>query len=311
MTQGDCRMENTNHRLQNSGRTRFPVLAAACSLMLLSTAARAAPQPKRLEWTDPLGRQPTSYKAWAAEHRAQDDIGHAGKVLQTDDENVVEVAVNSEVFPDLTAELTQYTSDLQAAGYAVRIDTLRGSDPAVLRALLQGIANLKGVLLVGELPVAWYEDDWGGSAPEEFPCDLYFADLNGTFVDNDHDGLYDDHTGNVAPEIWVGRLYARPLTWDDEVRLLKHYFAKNHLYRTGGLVLPDRGLCFNDEDWSGSGNCGLTAIYPTVTVIEDSRTTAANYRTELVNGYEWIHVMSHSSAWGINLSRSKTYSGNL
>ena len=139
-----------------------------------------------------------------------------------------------------------------------------------------------------------------------------FADLNGTFVDSDHDGLYDDHTGNVAPEIWVGRLYTRPLTWDDEVRLLKHYFYKNHLYRTGGLILPDRGCASNDEDWSGSGNCGMTAIYPTVTVIEDSRTTAANYRTELVNGYEWIHVMAHSSAWGNTFrSSSSNYTGTV
>ena len=134
--------------------------------------AFAVPQPKRLQWIDPLGRQPTGYKVWAAVHRAQDEVTHSGKVLQTDDEDVVEVAVNAEVFPDLTAELTQYYPTCRPPATRFRIDTLRGSDPTALRTLLQGIANLKGVLLVGELPVARYEDDWGGSAPEEFPCDL-------------------------------------------------------------------------------------------------------------------------------------------
>jgi hypothetical protein len=270
---------------------------AVCAIGLVSLAW-AAPGPKRLEWIDSLGRQPTGYKVWAQTHVVQDEVTRSGMVLQTGFSNVVEVVVNAAIYPDLIGELAQYTSDLVAAGWSVRIDTMRGARPQALRALLQSITDIKGTVLVGEVPIAWYYSDWGGGSPEEFPCDLYFADLNGTWTDGNNDGLFDDHTGNVAPEIWVGRLYTRPLTWDDEVRLLKHYFYKNHLYRTGGLVLPDRGLCFNDEDWSGSGNCGMTAIYPTVTVIEDSRTTAPNYRTELTSGYEWIHVMAHSSAWG-------------
>jgi hypothetical protein len=286
------------------------------SLLLLvaisSAAPRAVENTIRLRWTDPMGRVPITHEAWAEKHRPADDATRGGRVVETGKLNVVEIVVNAEIYPDLTGELTRYTSDLQAAGYSVRIDTMRGMNPVALRSLLQGISELKGALLVGELPVAWYEADWGGSSPEEFPCDLYFADLNGTWLDGDGDGLYDDHTGNVAPEIWIGRLYARPLTWDDEVRLLRHYFDKNHLYRTGGLTLPDRGLCFNDEDWAGSGDCGLTAIYPTVNVIEDARTTAPNYRTELLNGYEWIHVMAHSSAWG-NTFRSSggNYTGTV
>jgi hypothetical protein len=280
--------------------------------LLLAATSFAAPQPKRLEWIDPLGRRPTSYKAWAATHVVQDEVMHSGMVVQTGKSNVAEVVVNAAIYADLTSELTQYTADLVASGYSVRIDTMRGTRPQALRALLQSVADIKGAVLVGEVPIAWYYSDWGGGQPEEFPCDLYFADLDGTWNDGNNDGLFDGHTGNVAPEIWIGRLYPGSLTWDDEVRLLKHYFYKNHLYRTGGLALPDRGLCFNDEDWAGSGNCGMTAIYPTVTVIEDSRTTAANYRAELVNGYEWIHVMAHSSAWGNTFKSSGgSYTGTV
>jgi hypothetical protein len=309
MKKSDCRLQITDYRLQNHSAFR---IGAAC-LLLLVAAGFAAPQPKRLQWIDPLGRRPTSYKVWAATHRTQDDVTHSGMILQTGFSNVVEVVVNAAIYPDLTSELTQYTSDLVAAGWSVRIDTMRGTQPQALRTLLQGVTNIKGAVLVGELPIAWYYSDWGDNQPEEFPCDLYFADLDGTWTDSNHDGIFDGHTGNVAPEIWVGRLYTRPLTWDDEVRLLKHYFYKNHLYRTGGLSLPDSGLCFNDEDWSPSGNCGLNAIYPTVTVIENNTTTAANYRAQLVKGYEWIHVMAHSSAWGSTFKAADdvTYTGTI
>ncbi|MDH5684189.1 MAG: hypothetical protein OEZ20_06980 [candidate division WOR-3 bacterium] len=273
---------------------------------------RTAENTIRLRWTDPMGRQPQTYREWLLSQSVLDRRTCVGSVVQTGTLNVIEVMVNAEIYQDLTAELDQYANDLIALGYSVRIDTMRSSSHQALRTFLQSQSELVGVLLVGELPVAWYEDDWGGTAPEEFPCDLYFADLNGTWVDNDGDGLYDDHTGNVAPEIWIGRLSAKPLTWDDETRLLKHYFYKNHLYRTGGLTLPDRGLCFNDDDWSGYGNCGLTAIYPSVTVIEQhNQTTAPIYRTQLLTGFEWIHVMSHSSPWGHTFDSDNGYTGTV
>lgn len=67
--------------------------------------------------------------------------------------------------------------------------------------------SICGALLVGHLPVAWFEmdDDFGGSHAE-FPCDLYFMDLNGTWTDPDGDGKLSGHPTNVAPEIFVGRL---------------------------------------------------------------------------------------------------------
>ena len=326
MKRSDYVMKITDYRLPYASRTCGRALAAAGCLMLLAAAGLLSGDTipnqttdsghvprQRLQWIDPLGRQPTSYKVWAKTHVAQDEVTHSGMILQSGYSNVVEVVVNAAIYPNLTSELTQYTSDLVAAGWSVRVDTMRGTRPQALRSLLQGIANIKGAVLVGELPIAWYYSDWGGGQPEEFPCDLYFADLDGTWTDSNNDGIFDGHTGNVAPEIWVGRLYTRPLTWDDEVRLLKHYFYKNHLYRTGGLSLPDSGLCFNDEDWAGSGDGGLTAIYPSVTVIEDGTTTAPNYRAQLVKGYEWIHVMAHSSAWGSTFKASDdvTYTGTV
>jgi hypothetical protein len=137
-------------------------------------------------------------------------------------------------------------------------------------------------------------------------------DLNGTWTDADGDGLYDNHSGNLNLEVWVGRLYARPLSWDDEVRLVRRYFAKNHAYRTGQLSLPDRALSYVDDDWSGFGDCRLSQLYPSVTTVtEGSTTRASDYRVRLTQGYEWIQVCSHSSPWGHTFRVGSGYSGTV
>jgi hypothetical protein len=221
--------------------------------------------------------------------------------------NLVDVVVNADLYPRIAAELEQYQADLVSAGYSVQVDTMRGMSHSALRNHLTGLGQLVGAVLVGELPVAWYEFEG-----EEFPLDIYFMDLNGTWTDSDGDGLYDGHSGNLALEIWVGRLYARPLTWDDEVRLVRRYLAKNHAYRTGQLTLPDRALAYVDDDWSGFGDCRLSELYPDVTTVNQGNTTrTSDYRVRLTQGYEWIQVCSHSSPWGHTFRADGGYRGTV
>ncbi len=283
--------------------SRFGMLMASIAALSLAapiTFDPAQTQPSR--WVDPYGRQPQSHAQWAAgvgrDALAYLVIGEAVGTGKGANQNVVDIVVNSQVYPDVVSELAQFRTDLVAAGYEVRIDTIRGMSAPALRTHLAGLAGLVGALFVGECPVEWYEiNGWG--AWEEFPIDLYFTDLNGTWADTDLDGILDSHTGNVAPEIWLGRLYARTLTWDSETRLYKRYFQKNHLYRTHQLTLPQRALSYVDDDWYGWGSCSVNLVYPITTTIEDmALTTAQGYRQQLQQGYEWIHLCSHSSPWG-------------
>jgi hypothetical protein len=285
---------------------RLAVLLAVASLGLA-----AVTNVKRLEWTDPHGRQPLTYSAWTATRPAALGAARIGSIVEASDANVVDVVVNAELYPSISVEIAQYQTDLADAGYSVQIDTMRGTSAPALRSHLAGISQLVGAVLVGELPVAWYERAWSGGETEEFPIELYFMDLNGTWTDADADGLYDSHTGSTAPEIWVGRLYARPLAWDDEVRLMKRYFAKNHAYRMGELGLPDRGLTYIDDDWVGMDS-SLSLVYSDMTVIEDNNTTrAADYRTRLTDGYEWLEVCCHSSPWGHTWRYNGGYGGTV
>jgi hypothetical protein len=255
---------------------------------------------KELEWTDPLGRSPITYIQWYEDHvdGRITDISSITAYNVVDQQNMVAVIVNASLYAHIVTEIDTFIQDLIAAGYSVQLDTISGMSHTQLRSHLSSISGLTGAILVGETPVAWFETN-GFGGWEEFPHDIYFSDLNGTYIDADADGLYDDHTGNVAPEIWIGRIYARNLTWDSEVSLVKNYFHKNHAYRTGALSVPDRGLSFVDDDWSYWTTCYLDEVYPTVTVINDMyQTIASNYRTQLETGYEWIHICAHSSPWG-------------
>lgn len=256
---------------------------------------------KRLQWIDPYTREPITYSEWSKEHIDQSKPTKISKVYEKiikERQNLVDIVVNASIYPDIVPELNVFTQDLINAGYSIQLDTISGMSHIALRNHLASITDLVGAIFIGEVPIAWFETS-GFGAWEEFPHDIYFSDLNGIYIDGDGDGIYDDHIGSVAPEIWVGRIYARDLTWDNEIRLIKRYFRKNHLYRVDSLSLPQRALSFVDDDWSYWTTCYLDLIYSNVVVINDVyQTIASNYRTQLTQGYEWIHTCAHSSPWG-------------
>ncbi|OYD13827.1 hypothetical protein CH333_09830 [candidate division WOR-3 bacterium JGI_Cruoil_03_44_89] len=267
---------------------------------------------KRLEWLDPYGRKPKRYKKWVKDK--QDlrwlKIGTASLSPKVADTNLVDIIVECRIYHKISSEIEQFSTDLTNEGYAVQIDTVSGMSHELLRAHLASFPGLVGAIFVGELPTAWYEMDvWG---EEEFPIDLYFMDLDGEWIDTNGNGLYDDHTGNFEPDIWVGRIYARQLLWDDEISLMKQYFEKNHQNRTIGLGIPKRALAFVDDDWNYFGSCGLDTVYSDVTVInDDTATIASRYREELYEGYEWVQLCAHSSPWGHTFRVPDGYSGTI
>jgi uncharacterized repeat protein (TIGR01451 family) len=253
-------------------------------------------------WVSPDGRRPTSFAEWQARQPALTRLllsqryRSARKPLVSD--QLVHVLVNPSIYDGIASSLAQWASDAEDAGWSVGIFSASFPDPPSLRSYLAGAASLGGCLLIGDFPVPWYELD----APEheEFPVDLYYMDLDGLWMDGDLDGLYDAHLGNVAPEIWVGRLTAGNLELGgaDEVTLLNNYFAKNHGYRTGDLLLPSRALMYVDDDWEPWAEywgLNLALAYGDTTVISEPETTTAwDYGGRLEDNYEWIQVCAHS-----------------
>lgn len=262
---------------------------------------------RHLQYYDPLGREIMEYKEVIQSFKDSPFIHGLAQysygVLSGDLSGEVVILVNTELYNNIT--LDTFLNDISSMGYSCYVDTLSGGTPQDVRNILQNRWNnhgAVGTIIIGDLPIPWYYHDngsWGSI--EIFPIDYYYMDLDGTWGDGNGDGIFDSHSdgsGDKEADIWLGRLTATYLSCGDEVSLIENYLHKNHLYRTGNLQVPSRALAFNDDDWP-YGDPGLSSIYGSnVQVVENStQTTAQEYSTRLQTGYEFVHLMAHSSPW--------------
>lgn len=242
--------------------------------------------------------------------------GPAFEILEAD--KVVLVLVNTSLRPSIQDELDQYEADINATGYDLAlVETEGGTQDDVKSLILTGYTTwgtaLNGCLLVGELPIPWFQhfDDWYGNE-DTFACDLFYGDMDGTWTDTDSNGVPDSHTdgsGDTKPEIWVGRVTAHDMS-EDEVTLVKRFFANNHQYRLGNTMLPRRALLYQDDDWNTSPGWynSFGNLLSDRDWISDTETTnATDYKTRFDDNYQWLLVCSHSNA---SVNSFRTSSGN-
>ncbi len=263
--------------------------------LIAAASAFATPEGVPIQYMDGHDRQPspasqspafsTGEAGCAIEMPASSTRGMADRVIV-----IVEDGLDEEIEPSLSV----FLADLSADGFTPELWILTGGSATGIRSYLQAEyaeGGLSGAILAGNVPAGWMEGSEG-----EYPMDLYLMDMNGTWVDADANGLF-EYATNWAPEIFVGRLTPTWLSAGTSAELLAGYFAKNHAYRTGSLTLPDRALAYEEAFTGLTGYLGL--VYSDVTTKSDpAGTTADDFRAELLNGYEWVHLIAHSSPWG-------------
>jgi len=294
---------------------------AVIPLWAVITVVTATPPPVTVtRWVSPDSSRPGTFRDWYRTRPASKWCVRPITTAGVGFDDRVAVLVEETLLPSLRASLDTLLSDLARTGYQARAFALSGTAPESLRAFLQAEydSGLVAATLVGDLPIAWFQllDDWNGNGVrdpdedyEEFPCDLYFMDLDGIWQDNwvrydtfdslvpGQDSIYDSHLGAVSPEIGITRLPVATIGRSDS--LLRLYFAKVHQYRTGQLTVTDRALVYIDDDWFPwallwNNNVGL--LYPDRVFISDSeQTRVADYRPRIdTAAYQWIQLCSHS-----------------
>ncbi|MCD4724663.1 MAG: hypothetical protein K8R63_07445 [Bacteroidales bacterium] len=154
------------------------------------------------------------------------------------------VIVIESIWNALKTKINRYVLDIANEGYWADIYTVRNATAKNIRALIKS-KSPKGALLVGNVPAAFYKHD--GS---KFPCDLYYMDTNGTWHETSESCVFDSHTNNVNPEIWIGRLFT-PTNDGNDTGLIKEYFDRNHQFRFGKMEHRRNALSFVDDDWAG------------------------------------------------------------
>ncbi len=280
------------------------------SLFVIATVLYGAEQDEvlLLRWAGPPGSRPGTYEEWIAEHPYTIFSSHLDNAVSGNGrQGSVAILTDSSIAQALASSISQLTSNLQAEGYAVLSYQIAGGTPETLRTFLQNLyntENIEGALLVGDLPIAWFEiaNDFNTYGYADFPIDLFYMDLNGTWLDtmNTGNGKYDGHIGDVNPEIYVGRLITTGLGTD--TLLLKNYFKKDNAYRFDTLLLNQRALVFVDDDWIPNASVwayNVSILYPDTMNYFDAETTRASvYRTKLDTVQAWVSVFVHSWSGG-------------
>jgi hypothetical protein len=272
----------------------------AFALLGVAASAAAAPEGIEIQYMDAHGRRPAPA---ARLIEARPDRGPYSRSVLVDAAPVdagpespgkVVLVVDDAVYGGIVGSLSTFQADLESEGYTVEVWQVSGGSAEDIRSDLQdeyAAGGLDGAIVIGDIPAGWLENGDG-----EYPVDLFLMDMDGSWTDSDGDGLYESASGK-GPEIWVGRLTPTYITAGSSVALLNNYFAKNHAYRMGTLTLPDRALAY-EEAFTGLTDY-LGDLYADVTLKDDPVGTCADdYRAELMAGYEWVHLISHSSPWG-------------
>lgn len=232
------------------------------------------------------------------------------------------VVVNYDLYPDIKSSIDQYVLDVANDGYYADVYRYKGGTAADLRKFIirnrkrliedpreskgekknekdrKRKAALRGVVFVGNLPIAWYEHKARGHS-SVFPCDLFFMDANGRWKDKDKDGDYNIHAGDIDAEIWVGRIWTPDMNGNN-ARLINQYFARNHYFRKGRLGQSNKGLTIVDDDWAGFGDCAMDMMLPSsnIDVCTDKKETNANtYKAKMAKHFGWAQVCAHSNPY--------------
>jgi hypothetical protein len=267
---------------------------------------------ERLQWYSPNGELPGTYEHYQKSHPR---IPARFSTVEYRTSNVflnnasLAILVDETLYPAISTSLAQYLVDLDLDGYTVFVQQVSGGTPEEIKAWVQDryADGYQGILFIGDITAAWAE-----VSGDQFPSDLFYMDLDGTWEDTNADGVYEVHqagTGDMGPEVYVGRIYAATLNYDSEANMVNDYFTKAHAYRTGELIQPWRGLEYVEEDWYDM-DVNLDLVYGTNLTRHDYGffTTAQDYLNQMDLGQHFVQVCVHSYSGGHFFSTRPTES---
>ncbi|MCA4900953.1 MAG: T9SS type A sorting domain-containing protein [Bacteroidota bacterium] len=236
------------------------------------------------------------------------------------------VIVNKDIATAIQPKIQQYVADLAAiekvAVWLNNSDFNALSSASALRDSLRHHyihGNLTGVVFVGDLPITYYElrEDVHGIY-SFFPCDVYFMDLNGVWLDTATNGTwgvtgyFDQHVGNRTAEIWMSRIIgSNTPALGNELTVLNNYFDRLHLRMTGQDDLPRKMCIFGSdvefptmESWI---NDPLLGYKPDEMVVYRRSTPAMtdsqqNWIKVQQEGVEYSLVFEHSYEYGHSMN---------
>ncbi len=205
--------------------------------------------------------------------------------------------VNSTIYQKVIPILNSLEGAMQNAHYFYYfiIKNVSGKNPEEIREMIKKeyeSKSIKGAVLIGNVPLARYEDKAIGDVIE-FP--YYYMDLDGKWKDTNGDGIIDTPSGNYSPEIWVG--IVRSADEDgNNVTQIKEYIDKTIDYIDGKYYPRVQSGAFIDDDFlylDDKIKSSLTSLYIGEEVV-DQNTNSTTFLKFLSNNYAYAYFIAHS-----------------
>lgn len=194
------------------------------------------------------------------------------------------LVVDSTFKQSLSFELSRLINDIESDGwmasviYVNRNDSVTRIKNQINSWALDHLDSQRTLFLFGRVPVPYSgnisPDGHSNDHKGAWPCDGYYADLNGKWTDqtvnvngpgtrNDNlpgDGKFDQSVFPSPLELQVGRVDFSNMNLfpESEEQLLRRYLNKDHAWRTGKLFFSERALIDNNypNDLEALGQTG-------------------------------------------------------
>ncbi|GEM_PF-2296765 len=241
-----------------------------------------------------------------------------------DKECTVALIIDSNVYESLLKEINQYKEDLKREfNYNVLIKEFpSSSDRKEIKDYIKNLylnKNLKGVLLIGDIPTATFihpkiPTDSIFLIEGAIKGDFYYLDIYDKCKYMPEKDAYDYSQYSCNPPdriplFWISRLTPPKKLKFEWVQLLKNYFNRNHNYRTGGYKYDQKILFYlpilNDapEEYGKElldfifKKLNEYGIYKPsqVKVIDYRLNSSEEYLNELNQPYEFAFINAHGS----------------
>lgn len=234
------------------------------------------------------------------------------------------IIAENNLYNSLSSEIRTYAEDAHAVfGYGVYVETVQYPTPEDVKSLIVSYSNnLRGTLFIGDVGESMYEvpNDYDSCGYRKWPCDLYYMDLDGVWTDSDSNGIYDGHTGNVAPEIFLGRLSSYGLSsYGNEEELIRRQLQKSHNYwwKTS-YHTQQTTLNYINQDWNTLFASSIVRdVFSTLTITDVRYGISPNFSPNdylskiSSNTYGFTHLAAHSSPIFHNFDNGNIYNYNI
>lgn len=218
------------------------------------------------------------------------------------------IIVDSTLYSELSADIDRYAHDIHHVyGCNVIMEWVVSETCQDIKNLILSYQNnLDGCVFVGDIVPALYRknDFCYHNHMVTWPCDLYYMDLTGIWTDGNHDNFFDGYSGDMKPEIFVGRISTANMgNLIEEIEGMRLYLKKNHKYWIGHRHINKKyGLSYTDTSWQDLGAFSSQISYLYGASNKESYTPdgySSYGKTDFLrrlrnNKYEFVQLAAHS-----------------